>query len=211
MLGAHLLLGHGVWLDDAEVDLVLATRTAIAYCPWAYLRLGQGVFAHSRHADIVERGGRVALGCDSANAGDSIDVLRAAAAAVGIARDARLDPTRFGAHDAVALATIAGAEAIGLGDRIGSIEVDKQADLVVHRTDTPGWNPRGDVAMQLVWGTDGRSVRDVWVAGRQVVADGRVTTVDTEALYAEAAERRASLLDRAGIDVPRTWPHHDAS
>jgi len=211
VLGDHLLIGHGVWLDDAEVDLVLQSRTAIAYCPWAYLRLGQGVFANSRHAEIVERGGRVALGCDSANAGDSIDVLRAAAAAVGIARDARLDPTRFGAHDAFALATVAGAEAIGLGDRIGSIEVGKQADLVVHRTDTPGWNPRGDVAMQLVWGTDGRSVRDVYVAGRRVVADGRVTTVDVDALFAEAAERQTSLLARAGIDLPSTWPRHDAN
>ena len=211
VLGAHLLIGHGVWLDDAEVDLVLESRTAIAYCPWAYLRLGQGVFANSRHAEIVERGGRVALGCDSANAGDSIDVLRAAAAAVGIARDARLDPTRFGAHDAFALATVAGAEAIGLGDRIGSIEVGKQADLVVHRTDTPGWNPRGDLAMQLVWGTDGRSVRDVYVAGRHVVGDGRVLNVDTDALFAEAAERQSSLLRRAGIELPSIWPLRDAT
>ncbi len=142
VLGEHLLIGHGVWLDDAEVDLVLSSGTAIAYCPWAYLRLGQGVFANSRHAEIVERGGRVALGCDAANAGDSIDVLRTAALAAGIARDARLDPTRFGAHEVFALATIGGAEAIGLGDRIGSIEPGKQADLVIHRTDTPGWSPR---------------------------------------------------------------------
>ena len=141
VLGEHLLIGHGVWLDDAEVDLVLSSGTAIAYCPWAYLRLGQGVFANSRHAEIVERGGRVALGCDAANAGDSIDVLRTAALAAGIARDARLDPTRFGAHEVFALATIGGAEAIGLGDRIGSIEPGKQADLVIHRTDTPGWSP----------------------------------------------------------------------
>ena len=65
VLGSHLLIGHGVWLDDEEVELILASDTAIAYCPWAYLRLGQGVFANSRHAEIVERGGRVALGCDA--------------------------------------------------------------------------------------------------------------------------------------------------
>ncbi len=62
VLGPNLLLGHGVWFDDEEIDLVLATRTAIAYCPWAYLRLGQGVTRMGRHAEIVERGGRVALG-----------------------------------------------------------------------------------------------------------------------------------------------------
>ena len=92
VLGPNLLLAHGVWLDDEEIDLVLSTRTAIAYCPWAYLRLGQGVTRVGRHAEIVERGGRVALGCDAANAGDVADILRAAALAAGIARDGRLEP-----------------------------------------------------------------------------------------------------------------------
>ena len=92
VLGPNLLLAHGVWLDDEEIDLVLSSRTAIAYCPWAYLRLGQGVTRVGRHAEIVERGGRVALGCDASNAGDTADILRAAALAAGIARDGRLDP-----------------------------------------------------------------------------------------------------------------------
>lgn len=150
------------------------------------------------------------LGCDAANAGDSIDVLRTAALAAGIARDARLAPTRFGAHQAFELATISGADAIGLADRIGSLEVGKQADLVVHRTDTPGWTPRGDVAMQLVWGTDGRTVRDVFIAGRQVVGDGRVLTVDTAELFARAAEQHDGLVARAGLELQHTWPHRDA-
>ena len=209
VLGGHLLIAHGVWLDDDEIDLVLRTETAIAYCPWAYLRLGQGVCGHGRHAEIVERGGRVALGCDATNAGDVNDILRTAALASGIARDARVDPTRFGAHEVFGLATIDGAHAIGLGDRIGSLEVGKQADLVVHRTDTPGWTPRGDVGLQLVWGTDGRSVRDVFVAGRHVVADGRVVSVDVDALATEARDRQRSLLARAGVTHRPHWPHID--
>lgn len=210
VLGEHLLLAHGVWFDDEEMELVLATRTAIAYCPWAYLRLGQGVTKMSRHADIVERGGRVALGCDASNAGDVADILRAAAAAAGIARDMRLDPERFGAHEAFELATIAGAEAIGMADRIGSLEVGKQADIVVHQAKGWGWSPRGDVGLQLVWGTDGRSVRDVFVAGKDVVRDGRCVTVDTDALWAEAQDQQQSLLDRAGITIPHRWPEIDA-
>jgi 5-methylthioadenosine/S-adenosylhomocysteine deaminase len=210
-LGPHLLLAHGVWLDDAEIELVLSSGTAIAYCPWAYLRLGQGVTRMGRHAEIVERGGRVALGCDASNAGDVSDILRAAAAAAGIARDGRLDPERFGAHQAFELATIAGAHAIGMGDRIGSLEPGKQADIVVHRASGWGWSPRGDVGLQLVWGTDGRSVSDVWVAGTQVVRDGRSTRVDEDALYAEAATAQASLLARTGIEVPHVWPHIESA
>lgn len=210
VLGPHLLLAHGVWFDDAEIDLVLSSRTAIAYCPWAYLRLGQGVTRAGRHADMVERGGRVALGCDASNAGDVTDILRAAAAAAGIARDTRIDPTRFGAHEAFELATIAGAEAIGMADRIGSLEPGKQADVVIHRASGWGWAPRGDVGLQLVWGTDGRSVRDVFVAGRHVVRDGQCITVDTQTLWREADAAQQSLLQRAGIVVPHRWPQIDA-
>jgi 5-methylthioadenosine/S-adenosylhomocysteine deaminase len=210
VLGPHLLLAHGVWFDDEEIDLVLSTRTAIAYCPWAYMRLGQGVTKVGRHADMVERGGRIALGCDASNAGDVADILRAAAAAAAIARDTRIDPTRFGAHEAFELATIAGAEAVGMADRFGSLEAGKQADIVIHRTDGWGWAPRGDVGLQLVWGTDGRSVRDVFVAGRHVIRDGACTTVDVPALHKEAAEMQQSLLDRAGIVVPHRWPYINA-
>jgi 5-methylthioadenosine/S-adenosylhomocysteine deaminase len=210
VLGPHLLLAHGVWLDDEELDLVVSSRTAIAYCPWAYLRLGQGVTLAGRHADIVERGGRVALGCDAANAGDVVDILRTAALAAGIARDSRLDPERFGAHQAFELATIAGAEAIGMADRIGSLEVGKQADIVVHDATDRGWSPRGDVGLQLVWGTDGRTVRDVFVAGKPVIRDGSCVTMDAPAVRREAQARQRSLLDRAGLTVPHVWPHVDA-
>lgn len=206
VLGSQLLLAHAVHLDDAEVDLLLGSRTAVAYCPWAYLRLGQGVTRAGRHAEIVERGGRVALGCDSVNAGDAIDVLRTAALASGLAKDQAADPTRLPAAVAFELATIRGAEAIGLADTIGSLEVGKAADLVVHRTNTPGWVPRGDLAHELVWSTDARSVRDVVVAGRLVVRDGVCQTVDEPALREAAAAARADLLRRAGIIVPSSWP-----
>jgi 5-methylthioadenosine/S-adenosylhomocysteine deaminase len=206
VLGEHLLIAHGVWFDDAEVDLVLASRTAVAYCPWAYLRLGQGVCRMGRHAEMVERGGRVALGCDASNAGDLADILRAAAVAAGIARDSRLDPMRFGADTAFELATIRGAEAIGMGDRIGSLEPGKLADLVVHDTRNITWAPPGDYALHLVWGTDGRTVRDVVVDGEIVVRDGRCTRVDESELIDAAPRAQASLFARAGVTPRPTWP-----
>jgi len=205
VLGPHLLLAHGVWLDDEEVEAILASRSAVAYCPWAYLRLGQGVSRVGRHAELVERGGRVALGCDASNAGDMADILRTAALAAGLARDTRIDPERFGADTAFALATIAGAEAIGMADRIGSLEPGKAADLVVHDGASLPWTPPGDPTLNLVWGTDGRSVRDVVVDGRMVVRDGRCITVDEDELRRTAREVQRALLARAGIEVPHTW------
>ncbi|MYY07860.1 amidohydrolase family protein [Streptomyces sp. SID4919] len=206
VLGPHLLLAHAVWLDDAEVDALLTSSTAVAYCPWAYLRLGQGVTRAGRHAELFERGGRLALGTDAQNAGDSCDILKAAALAAGLAKDMRADPTRFGAAEALELATIRGAEAIGMADRIGSLEPGKYADLVVHTTTGPEWTPRGDIAHQLVWSADGRSVRDVLVGGRVVVRDHRCVTVDETELRADAARAAADLLHRSGVPVRSRWP-----
>ena len=207
VLGPELLIAHGVHLDDTEVDLVIQSRTAVAACPWAYLRLGQGTSREFRHLDLWQRGGRLALGCDSENAGDAVDGLRAATVFAGLAKDVPMDPTGFGAPDALELLTIKGAEAIGMADHIGSLEVGKQADIVVHDRTGPSWPPLADdVVQQLVWGTDGRSVRDVWIAGAQVVADGRPTRVDLDALAAEAQASSAAIMERSGIRPAPRWP-----
>ncbi len=206
ILGRHLLLGHAVWLDDEEVDLMLASETAVAYCPGAYLRLGQGVTVAGRHLEMIKRGGRVALGCDASNAGDSADILRVAALACGLARDMHVDPVGFGAHEAFELATIVGAETVGKASEIGSLEPGKRADLVIHDASSLGWIPRGDPALQLVWGSDGRHVRDVFVDGKAVVRNRRCVNVDVDSLRTQAQEAQVGLLRRAGISVPHRWP-----
>jgi 5-methylthioadenosine/S-adenosylhomocysteine deaminase len=207
VLGDHVLLAHAVHLDDQECDVVVRTGAAIAYTPWAYLRLGQGVTGHGRHAELHRRGVRIALGCDSENASDALDPLRIAALAAGIAKDQSLDPTSFGAHDAFEMLTIRGAEAIGMSDRIGSLEPGKRADIVVHDTTGPHWATRSvDPVLQLVWASDGRSVREVMVDGRVVVRAGRCTTVDLDAVRADATAAAAALLRRAGIEPRPRWP-----
>jgi 5-methylthioadenosine/S-adenosylhomocysteine deaminase len=198
-LGSHVLIAHAVHLDDDEVDVLVRTDTAVASCPWAYLRLAQGMTAAGRHGDLVARGARLALGCDAENAGDAVDILRAATLFVGLVRDAAMDPFGFTAHDGLALATIGGARAIGKGHVIGSLEVGKQADVVVHDRRGPQFVPVStDPVLQLMWASDGRSVRDVLVAGRQVVRDGRCITVDLDGVRAEAGARRDHLLASRG-------------
>jgi 5-methylthioadenosine/S-adenosylhomocysteine deaminase len=195
VLGRHVLVAHAVHLDDEEVDVVLRTETAVASCPWAYLRLAQGFTVAGRHGELIARGGRVAVGCDAENAGDAVDLLRSAILLVGLVRDRAMDPSVLTAHDALALATIRGAEAIGKADLLGSLEPGKQADLVVHATSGPQWLPPStDPVRQLMWGSDGRSVSDVVVAGRVVVREGRCTSVDVDALRDEAIRRRDHLL-----------------
>ena len=207
VLGPHVLLAHAVHLDDEEVAIVVARDVAIAYCPWAYLRLGQGVARAGRHVEIMASGGRVALGCDSENAGDAVDVLRVAALAAGLARDTATGPTDLGAHAALEMATIGGARAVGMAHELGSLEVGKRADVVVVDARGPAWVPRSpDPVLQLVWAGDGRSVRHVVASGRLIVRDGRCTTVDVDALADLAVQRQRDLLTAAGLDPRPRWP-----
>ncbi|MBL7502160.1 amidohydrolase family protein [Frankia nepalensis] len=207
VLGPRLLLGHAVWMSPAEIELLVDTGTAIACCPWAYLRLGQGLTRAGRHVPFLRAGGRLALGCDAHNAGDRVDVLGAARLLAGLSLDAPAEGARsLLAHEAFEVATVGGAAAIGLGGVTGALAAGQQADLVVFRADDPAWVPLGDHARQLVWNAPTHTVRDVLVAGRQVVRDGHVTTVDEAELWAWARERSAALLARAGIEIPRSWP-----
>lgn len=206
-LGPHVLLAHAVHIDDDELEVLLDSGAAVASCPWGYLRLASGFTGASRHWELVHRGGRLAFGCDSENASDQIDILRAAALFAGLGKDVSQDPRFFGAHAALELATVQGAEAVGLGDVTGALRPGLAADLVVMDGRRPEWSPAGtDPALQLIWGTDGRAVKDVMVAGRWIVEDRRPTGVDLDDLRAAAAEARQHLFRQADIHPISPWP-----
>ena len=207
VLGGHVLIAHGVHVDETELDVLLSSDTALVSCPWAYLRLGQGVTRAGRHAEFVRRGGRLAIGCDAENAGDAVDVLRAAALAVGLARDSGAALDRFGAHTAFELATIAGAEAIGMAGELGSLEIGKRADVVVVDTTGPAWQPASaDPVLGLIWGAGTSRISDVVAGGRVVVQDGRCVTVDVDVLAVRAKEASERLIRDAGLEPRPRWP-----
>ena len=153
----------------------------------------------------------MALGCDAENAGDIGDILRTAAAAAGIARDPRCDPMRFGADTVFELATIRGAEAIGMADRIGSLEAGKLADVVVHDATAFNWPPRGDVGAAAGLGhRRPLGPRRRSSTGRSSCATACAPPSTSRRCAANCAMRSSALLQRAGITVPHRWPHLDA-
>lgn len=199
VLGPHVLVAHAVHVDDHEIDVLLDHDVAVASCPWAHLRLGQGVTGSFHHPRLLHHGGRVALGCDSENAGDAVDVLLTARLFAGLARDTGADAAVASSRQALRLATIDGARALGMGDEIGSLEPGKRADVVVVDTTGPTWTPHADdPTIALVWASDGRAVRDVVAGGRVVVRDGACVTVDHAALAVEAQEAHRLLVSRCG-------------
>jgi cytosine/adenosine deaminase-related metal-dependent hydrolase len=144
----------------------------------------------------LDRGINVALGADGAACSNRIDGWRQLwlAALVASARDGA---GALAAREAFEIATLGGARALGLGDQIGSIEVGKRADLLV--VDAREHSPNGDVYTTLVYSCGGSDVRTVLVDGKLAVDDGRLLTLDSDAVRRDAIVQRDALVKRAAL------------
>ncbi|MCU1612580.1 MAG: mtaD [Frankiales bacterium] len=206
VLGGRVLAAHCVHLDDGDLELWREYDVAVAHCPASNAKLASGV---APLRDMLDRGIRVGLGTDGPASNDALDLLADARLAAQLARLASGDATALSAAEALWLATGAAADALGRPD-LGQLEAGRRADLVHVDTRDLAFVPIGDatdVLTHLVWSAGGRFVRDVWVGGRQVVADGACTTVDAGALRADVAERAGRLARGAG---PGGSPTRDA-
>ena len=170
IVGPNLISVHSVHLTPAEIDLLASHGSSVAHCPSSNLKLASG-FAPI--AALIARGVNVALGTDGAASNNRLDAFQemrqAALLAKAVARDAEAVP----AHTALRMATLAGARALGLDKRIGSIVPGKRADLTAVRLSGPGLSPVYDPVSHLVYCAGREDVTDVWVDGRQKLA-GRV-------------------------------------
>ena len=207
VLGSHLLIGHAVHIDDSELEVLINSKTAIASSPWAYLKLGQGITKFGKHPEFVSKGGRLALGCDTENAGDTKDILLTARLFSGLMQEAKLGLDKPTAHYALELITIGAAEALGLKEEIGSIETGKRADIVLIDTSGPSWQPMApDPVMQLIWGASSSDVNSVVAGGKLIVEEKKCKNLDELSLANEAKSKQEKLLKSAGLDPSSYWP-----
>jgi 5-methylthioadenosine/S-adenosylhomocysteine deaminase len=210
-LGANLVLAHAVAVTDAEVQLLAEHRTSVAFCPSTSLKLAKGATAIGKYPEMLDAGVTVSLGTDGVSAAGNLNLHRQAYLVAGLFKDARLDATQVGARQAIRMATIDGAKALGWDDQIGSLEVGKQADFVLFDLDHHEWTPYSDPLQALVWSASTASIAQTWVAGEPLFRDGRVQTIDEGPLRVEARGRAAEIVARAGLgdSVPVTTTLYD--
>jgi len=176
-------------------------------CPVTAAKGGRGVGEHGRLPELLAKGVKVVLGCDSPNNSNHLDIVRALNMAAIQYKDARQDMKQIPAETALELATLTGAQALGVGDEIGSLEPGKKADLVLFDTQRPEWQTLFNPINNLVYNADGRSVHTVIVDGRVVVDAYRQSFVDESRLFAQVQEMGEKLLARTGVSFPRSrWP-----
>jgi 5-methylthioadenosine/S-adenosylhomocysteine deaminase len=177
LLDEDTLLVHGVWLTPQEIDIIARKGCGIVHCPESNMKLAAGIAPVS---SFIEAGIPVGLGTDGCASNNDLDLLREMDTAAKLHKVAGGDPTALPAARVLAMATREGARAIGLGDRIGSLETGKQADLVVLDSTHPALCPVYNPVSQAVYAAGGDAVRDTIVAGRVRVRHHRMADGDLD-------------------------------
>jgi 5-methylthioadenosine/S-adenosylhomocysteine deaminase len=187
LLSPLLSAVHATGIDAADVERIAAAGASVVHCPRSNLKLGRGICPVPL---LKERGVNVALGSGDDTNFDLLDEVRSGALlATG------LSPTgsAIGAHDWLRIATLNGAQALGLGETVGSLLPGKWADLCCINLDRANTQPVYDPAEQVVFAASREQVSDVWVAGRTLVREGRLTNLDLDDVLSRARRWAARI------------------
>jgi 5-methylthioadenosine/S-adenosylhomocysteine deaminase len=185
-----VLGAHGVYLTAGDRKLLKDAQVGVAHCPQSNMKLASG---SAPVRELLAEGVRLGLGTDGAASNNDLDMFEEMATAAFLAKHASGDPTVAPAAAVLEMATLGGARALGLEDRIGSLEPGKRADLIVVGLGEPRMHPVYDPVSHLVYTAKGADVRHVVVEGRVILRDRRVLTLDEAAVIQDADRRRGEI------------------
>jgi 5-methylthioadenosine/S-adenosylhomocysteine deaminase len=175
IVGPRLVAVHSVHLEDAEIDLFARENVSVAHCPSSNMKLASGI---APVALMRSRGVAVGLGTDGAASNNRLDILTEMRHAALLAKVTSGDAGTLNALEALEMATLAGARALGLESRIGSIAAGKSADLAAIELSSLETLPCFDPASHLVYAAGREHVTHVWVEGRARLVDRALAGVD---------------------------------
>ena len=192
LLGPDFIAVHAVHLEAAEMALMAEYGCHVAHCPTSNLKLGSGI---ARSATLLARGVNVGLGTDGPASNNRLDPWQEMRLAALLAKGVSGQAEALAAPTVLRMATRDGARALGLEDRIGTLEPGKQADLVAVDLSGPHTQPCFDPLSQLVYSAGRQDVTHVWIAGRELVRDRCCLTLDEAEILASAQLWRQRLTD----------------
>ena len=206
VLGENVTLAHMLGLDQSEVEVLARTGARAVVVPTAAVKGGAGMTQSGLLPEMLDAGMTVGLGTDAGNNSNLLETNRAMYLIAVLYKDAREDSRTIPAETALEMATIQGAEALGLGSEVGSLEPGKKADVVMFDTRSVEWQTLFNPVNNLVYNADGRSVHTVMVDGRIVVEDHKPLFVDEWELIQKVQAIGEDMLARTGLSFPPRWP-----
>jgi 5-methylthioadenosine/S-adenosylhomocysteine deaminase len=183
LVNERLIAVHMTQLTDAEIVLCAERGVSVVHCPQSNLKLASGFAPVEK---LRRAGANLAIGTDGCASNNDLDMFDELRTAALLAKAVAGDATAMDAAQTLHAATLGGARALGLGERIGSIEPGKDADLICVRMDAIESLPVYHPISHLVYASGRHQVSDVWIGGRQQLRDGVLSDTDLEALAAKA-------------------------
>lgn len=190
-LGNDVLAAHGVWLSDSEMDIIKDNQVNLSHNPTSNMKLASGV---SPVTKMIDKGINVSLGTDGAASNNNLDLLEEMKITALLQKIHNLDSTLLTAKQAFEMATIKGAEALGIENEIGSIEVGKKADLTLINFNKTHLTPYRNPLSHLVYSAQGGDVDTVICNGRILMQERELLVLDEKEVIQQAVEASQDLL-----------------
>lgn len=184
LLGPNLLAVHAVHLTDEEIRTLAVQGCHIAHCPTSNLKLASGI---APAAALLGQGVNIGLGSDGAASNNRLDMFGEMRLAALLAKGTSGKADALPAHQALAMATLNAARALGIDQATGSLAIGKAADITAVDLSAPETQPCYDVASHLVYAAGRENVSHVWVGGELALDNRQLTTLDTRELNAKIA------------------------
>ena len=182
LVSPALIAVHMTQLNDLEISRLAEEGSHVVHCPESNLKLASGFCPVKT---LLDKGINVALGTDGAASNNNLDMFSEMKSAALLAKGISLDATTLPAHQALEMATINGARALGLEEKTGSIEIGKSADIIAVDFDMIESIPVYDPISHIVYVSSRDQVSDVWIAGRHVMKDRVLTTMDIDQIKSD--------------------------
>lgn len=190
LVNDRLIAVHMTQLTEAEIRLVAERGVSVVHCPESNLKLASGFCPACA---LQKAGVNLAIGTDGCASNNDLDMFGETRTAALLAKAVAEDAAALDAFEALRAATLGGANALGFGDRIGSIEAGKQADLVCVDLGALETQPLHHVVSQLVYATGRNQVSDVWIAGKPKLLQRELVDMDMAGLIANAKQWRTRI------------------
>ncbi len=181
---------HVTQINEQETELLATRGVSVLHCPESNLKLASGFCPV---ASLAAAGINVAIGTDGAASNNDLDMLGETRSAALLAKGVAADASVIDAQQALTMATLNGAKALGLGDEIGTLEAGKWADMICIDLADVHTQPLSNPVSQIVYAAGRDQVSDVWIAGQRMLEEKSLTGIDTDSVLASAAEWRRRM------------------
>ena len=181
------IAAHSVWLDGADIEIYKNRQVKISHCPISNMKLASGVMNFKK---MNELGLTISLGTDGAASNNTLDLFSDMRVCALLHKVSNLNPEIASAFEIVKTATINGAIALGIDDKIGSLEIGKKADIITINLNKPHLTPIYNPYSHLIYAVNSADVENVIINGKVIMRDREVLKADEEKILREAKTLR---------------------